>query len=62
MYIEIGSKQDNGCEIHNALFSECGVMLCLFLVINEQDSDIKAQDNNEVLALETAILKYLTLT
>ena len=61
MYIAIGWKPENGCEIHNSACSESGVILRLLLVKSEEYSDLQTQENNEGLQHGTAILKYLVL-
>ena len=61
MYIAIGHKPENGCEIQNSACSESGVMLRLLLVKSEEYSQLHTQKNNEGLQHGTAILKYIVV-
>ena len=61
MYISIDSKPENGCKIQSSACGKSGVILCLLIVKSTEDSDLHTLENDEGIAHETSIFKYICL-
>ena len=61
MYIAIGRKPENGCEIQNSACGRSVWMLRLLIVKSAEDSGPHTLYNDDGIAHGTSILKYLCL-